>query len=164
MSNVPAAGRERAEALVAAYASKAGAPDRELSEDDEATFGTVSLNYLADSDDLSIRVYVNAALLEGAPPEELENYKRIVGLLNDPAVGGMYEKGGGYFVLDEELQAYVLVRDIPVSQLNPRSLFESVEELEEAAAHWTTGWLGEVAMMMHGHRDPPARRVTYPDE
>lgn len=164
MSNVPPEGRVRAEALVAAYSQKRGVPDRLLTDENYVTYGEVSLRYLPESDELAVRVYVNAALLENAPPEELENYHKIVTFLNDPEVGGMYERAGGYFVLDDELQAYLLVRDTPVAQLTPPILVEQIEGLEQAAASWTTGWLGEVAMVMHGHRSKPTERVTIPEQ
>lgn len=159
MTNVPAQGRARAEALVAAYANRVGSPERMLFPDNKASFGAVSFRYVAENDALSIRVYVNAALLEDAPPQEMENYRKIVTFLNDPEVGGMYERGGGHFVLDEDMQAYLLVKEIPVSQLNPSVLYSETENLEEVAAHWTTGWLGEVAMIMHEQRPKPTARV-----
>ena len=159
MTNVPAHGRERAEALVAAFASKVGSPERMLSSDNKASFGAVSFKYVAENDALLIRVYVNAALLDDAPPQEMENYRKIVTFLNDPEVGGMYERGGGYFVLDEGMKAYLLVKEIPVTKLNPTVLYSETENLEEVAAHWTTGWLGEVAMIMHEHRPKPTERV-----
>jgi len=163
MSKVPSDGRPRAEALVAAYSQKRGVPDRLLSEENKVTYGEVSLRYLPKSDALGIRVYVNAVLLEDAPPEELENYQRIVSFLNDPEVGGMYEKAGASFVLDEEIEAYLLVKEIAVAQLTPPILFAEIERLEEVAPYWTTGWLGEVAMVMHGQKTAPTARVTIPE-
>lgn len=157
---IPAQGRTRADALVAAYAAHARAPGRTLDAHGDVSFGDTGLAYVADEDALYGRVYINNALIDGAPPAELANYRRMVVALNDPRVGGMYDRAGGYFVLDEKRQAYFLVRRFAVPATDPRVLIGAMEAMQQVGARWTTSWLFEVAMVMHGRRPPPDRPVT----
>lgn len=153
-------GRARADALVAAYAAERGAGGRTLDDKGDVTFGSTGLFHAPAEDALYGRVYVNNALIEDAPPAELANYRRMVAALNDPKVGGMYPRGGGYFVLDEQRQAYFLVRRFPLALTDPGSLSEDMALLERVAARWTAEWLFQVAMVMHGRRPAPTRPVT----
>lgn len=158
----PVSGRSGADALVAAYARSVGAPGRRLGPDGSVSFGESGLAYDAAAAELSGRVFVNPVLIEGAPPQELANYRRMVTALNDPAIGGMYDRAGAEFVLDETRQAYFLVRRFPVATTRPAELKAAMERMKRVAATWTVRWLYEVAMIMHGHRAPPTSRVTPP--
>lgn len=153
-------GRARADALVAAYAAERGAPARTLDDKGDVTFGSTGLYHAPTEDALYGRVYINNALIEDAPPEELANYRRMVAALNDPRIGGMYERGGGYFVLDEQRQAYFLVRRFPLPLTDPQTLIADMAQMERVGARWTGEWLFQVAMIMHGRRPAPTRRVT----
>ena len=159
MSAAPPSGPARAAALVEAFSASMGVPDRRLDDRNDVSYGSVGLRYDPMTDSMAIRVYVNNVLIDDAPPEELGNYRRMVGFLNDPAVGGMYERAGGQFILDETAQAYFLVKTVPVSALTPALLEAEADRMQDVAAQWTTAWLGEVAMVMHGHQPPPTRRV-----
>ena len=84
----------------------------------------------------------------------------MVDALNDPAIGGMFDRGGGSFVLDEKRDAYFLVRDFPVATTDERSLIDGMERLQSVTATWVVRWFYRVAMIMHGHQLPPTHPVT----
>ncbi len=103
---------------------------------------------------------ITRAVLEGAPPEELKNLRRMVGLLNDPAIGGMFDRAGGYFVLDEQRDAYYLMRDFPLATTNKKQLKEGMDALYGVSGMWLKRWFFRVAMIMHGHEAAPTAPVT----
>ncbi len=152
--------RERADALVTAYARHVGAGRRTLDAGGDVSFGSSGLHYDAARAVLTGRVFVNGASLRTAKPEGQANYRRMVGALNDPAIGGMFERGGGVFVLDEAREAYSLVVDFPVATTDRATLIARMETLQDIAAAWTTRWFFRVAKIMHGHEPAPTVPVT----
>ena len=155
------AGPERAAALVAFYARQVGAADRRMGPDGDVSFGESGLYYDAAKDVLYGRVYVNMARIKDAPPARLDAYRRMAVALND--VGGMFDRGGGYFVLDENRQGYFLVRPFSVPHTTPESLDRDMARMRAVAARWNSEWFFTVAMIMHGNRKPPERPVPLPD-
>lgn len=153
-------GKGKADALVTRYARHLGASDRALDTSNDVSFGSRGLRFDPQTDALVGRVLVNGAMLEGAPLEELVNYKRMVTALNDPAIGGMFDRGGGSFILDEGKQGYYLIRTFPLASTTPDTLIFGMERMEDVAATWTVRWFYRVAMIMHGHQKPPTAPVT----
>ena len=47
--------------------------------------------------------------------------------LNDPKIGGMYDRGGGHFVVDHEKQMIFLVKEYPVSSTNAAEFIKDVD-------------------------------------
>jgi hypothetical protein len=158
MSNL--SGTEKANALVTRYSRHLGAGDRALDASNDVSFGSSGLFYDKQRDVLIGRVLVTSAMLEGAPPEELVNLRRMVSALNDPAIGGMFDRGGGSFILDEDKDAYYLIRTFPLGSTTPSALIDNMERMEDIAATWTVRWFSRVAMIMHGHQTPPTAPVT----
>ena len=159
---IPSVGKPRAEALVSAYSDYAGAPGRKLSEQGDVSYGETGLAYSASDDVITGRVYVTAARTQDAPRERMASYHRMIGVLNDPTIGGQYERAGGIFILDENIGAFYLIRRFPVPQTTPESLIRDMDRMRDVAARWTTTWFFEVAMIMHGNRPPPREFVAMP--
>ena len=153
------AGIERASALASAWSGHLGAADRSLGPDGDMSLGDTGISYQARDDALFGRVWVNMALIEDAPPEEIAILRRMVIALNDPHIGGMYDRANGYFVLDEQRQGFYLVRRFDVSQTTSQSLIRDMERLQLVAGQWTTKWFLDVAMIMHGKEKPPTKTV-----
>jgi hypothetical protein len=169
---IPPTGRPRAEALAAALADHLGAtpgrvpdrgPDRRLGDDDDVAFGDVGLHHDTRADTLYVRVFVAPADIEDAPPHELANMRRVAQALNDPTIGGMFDRADGYFVLDEAREAYFLVKPISVTGTDQRRLIGAVERMRTVAARWTTRWFYRVAMIVGGHQPRPTRPGTLAD-
>lgn len=154
------AGRPRAEALLAAWAHHLRAGARRFDAAGDAAFGTTGLHYDAGQDVLFGRVFVSPAYVKKAPANELNNYRRVAHALNDPAIGGMFDRAGGYFVLEESREAYFLVRPFPVARVDDRQLIAAMEQLQDVAAMWTGCWFRRVAMIVGGHEPPPTRPIT----
>jgi hypothetical protein len=157
---VTASGRAGAQYLVEQYARRIGAQHRMLDQAGEISFGSVGFQHNAAQDSLIGRAFVIPVLIDDAPPVELANYRMVAGALNDPRIGGMFDRGGGTFILDEKQQGFFLVRAFPVASTTPDALFDAMETLQEVAAVWTTKWMYRVAMIAHGNQPPPTHPVT----
>jgi hypothetical protein len=158
MSNL--SGKGRANALVVRYSRHLGAGDRVLDASNDVSFGASGLFYDAQRDVLVGRALVTGAMLEGAPLAEVVNLRRMVSALNDPAIGGMFDQGGGSFILDEGKDNYYLVRAFPLATTTPNTLIADMERMEDIAVTWTVRWFSRVAMIMHGHQKPPSAPVN----
>jgi hypothetical protein len=119
--------------------------------------GESGLAYDATKDSLIGRVYVNIALIKGMDPEAITTQRRMLNALNDPKIGGMYDRGGGVFVLDEGREAWYLVCAFPINKTTSASLRRDMTRLQVVAATWTVKWFFEVAMIMHGKEEPPTQ-------
>src|SRR4051812_42173171 len=115
-------GREKASYLVASFGKWLGVYDAELGRDDDRTFGEVGFHYDKKKDVLVGRVYIEEAYLPADPEPVKENFRKVAAALNDPAIGGMFERGGGRFYLDETKRKLFLMKDFPVAETTPRSL------------------------------------------
>jgi len=156
-------GPERAAQLAHVWASHVGAPERKLDASGDMPLGDSGLAYDAQSDTLYGRVWINMALIKNTPADQVEPQRRLVGALNDPKIGGMFDHAGGYFVLDENREGYFLVRAFPVARTTPEKLIDDMERMQTVAARWTTKWFFRVAMIMHGKEKPPEHPVTLQD-
>lgn len=155
-------GLERARELAQAWARHVSESGRGLDPSGDMALGETGLAYDRSRDVLVGRVYVNMALVKGVTPSELAILRRMVMALNDPAIGGMYDHGGGRFVLDEPREAYYLTRSFSVPATTARSLIRDMDRMREVAPTWTVKWLLDVAMIMHGKEKPPTLRQTIP--
>jgi len=153
-------GREKANALVASFGKRVGKYDAALGPDDDVSFGECGFHYDRDRDELVGRVYVNRAFSRGATDETKDKHRRVAAALDDPKIGGMFEHGGGSFLLDEEKSAYFLVKRFPLATTTPNGLVSEMEDLLNIAAAWTTRWLSRVAGIVHGWEPAPTVPVT----
>ena len=158
--SLAANGPARASGLAQAWSRHVGVPDRDLGPTGDLSLGDTGLVYDATRNVLLGRVYVTMALTKGAADSEIATLRRMTGALNDPAIGGMYDRGGGHFVLDEAREGYYLTRSFPVPATTPQSLIHDMDRMREVAPTWTTRWFLDVAMVMHGKEKPPIRRQT----
>jgi hypothetical protein len=154
------AGPARAAQLAQVWARHVGAPQSELDASGDMALGGSGIAYDPARDTLYGRVWINMALTKSASPEQLAVLRRMVVALNDPKIGGMYDRAGGYFVLDEQREGYFLVRAFPVAQTEPDKLVRDMERMQAVAARWTTKWLLDVAMIMHGKEPAPTHPIA----
>jgi len=117
MNDAPLRGREKADYLVRNYAKHAHVPVRGLDENNDVSFGEFGFHYSPEKEILVGRVYNGRARIK-AHPELRSKIRRSLQALNDPKIGGMYDRGGGYFVLDEEKEMFFWLR---TSQFGPRA-------------------------------------------
>lgn len=156
-----ASGQEKATAFVAAYAKHVGAHDtahQTLDANHDRSFGDFGFHYFAATDVLQGRVLIVRSHIKDWPEGAVSERQTIAGL-NNPAIGGMYDRGGGYFVLDEEKQMYFLVKDYSLSTVDTASFIKDFDNLNSLAGLWLTVWMPHVSDQSHGKEPPPAQRI-----
>jgi hypothetical protein len=154
-------GREKANHLVATFGKQLGVYDAELDMENDRSFGEVGFHYDADKDVLRGRVYIEQAYEPDAPEDVKDRYREVGKALNNPKIGGMFERAGGRFVLDEEKRMYFLVRDFPALETTPRALRIRMEKLMNVGATWSLHWFRRVARIVNGVEPPPEEPVQW---
>jgi hypothetical protein len=156
----PVPGPDGANQLVASYGRHLGVSDARLDEQLDRSFGECGFHYDPQRDVLLGRVYVNRARIKSASPKGQKNYRDFVHALNDPAIGGMFERGGATFVLDEEKEILFLVREFPVGSTSAGQLRSDMDEIRDVSATWTTRWIRRVARILDDEEPRPTAPVT----
>jgi hypothetical protein len=155
-------GRDRAQALVAAYAKHVGAHDavhQTLDENNDRSFGDFGFHYFPDKDVLQARVYIVRSHLKDWPDRAVYE-RRVDAGLNEAKFGGMYDRGGGYFYDDEDKQILFLMKDYKLSETSGSEFIKDVDNLIGLSGLWVTSWMHHAANQILGHEPPPTQRIT----
>lgn len=153
-------GFDRVNELVSSYSRRLGASGATLDRNNDCAFGSCGFRYDETHNVLIGRAFVAMAMIKTADEQGRVNYRRGEKALNDPRIGGMFERGGAVFVLDEEKEAYFLVKRFLVVATSETELCSEMDELQNLAATWTRRWFRRVALIMHGHEPSPSVLVT----
>lgn len=156
-------GREEAQKLMASYARKQSIYSAEFDPSGDVAFGGFGFRHDSEKNALVGRVFIAKAWMIGDPPEYQDAYRTVARALNDPAVGGLFDQGGGYFRLDEDKRIYFLEKDFPLGKTTPADLEKGMEQLRDLGATWTMRWFARVADVAHGRAFPPAKPVKQDD-
>jgi hypothetical protein len=157
-------GRDKANALVVSFGKYVGINDATLNNNNDRSFGEFGFHYESEKNVLIGRVYITKADLNEATSEETESIYRVMKVLNDPKVGGMFENGGGYFMLNTEKQILFLVKEFPLTTITPQELCKDMENLINLGATWSMRWFSRVAGIAHGWESAPTEPVTRESE
>jgi hypothetical protein len=155
------AGREKANHLVGTFGKWLGVYDAELDMQNDRSFGEAGFHYYPEKDVLRGRVYIEKAWMPSDPEEVKANFRKVAKALKDPKIGGMFERAGGKFVLDEEKSMFFLMKDFPVAETTPRALRVRMEKMMNVGATWSLHWLARVARIAHGWDPPPTEPVAW---
>ncbi len=156
-------GRDKAEALVAAYAKHVGAHDavhQTLDADNDRSFGDFGFHYFPEKDVLQARVFIAAARLKDSNSQEIAALRRCIAGYNDPKIGGMYDKGGGFFFIDEKKDAEFLAKDYPLQMVNVTAFTQDVDNLRSLAGIWLMSWGPHAADQVFGQEPLPTHFVS----
>jgi hypothetical protein len=148
-------GLAKANSLVASFGTNLGAIDVFLDSSNDRSFGECGFHFYPDKQLLVGRVYVGQAWSPSAPPEAIINVRKCHVALNDPKIGGMFEQGGGHFVVDEAKNIVFLVKDFPVDSTTSQQLGKEMEYLLSLGATWSVHWRHRVACITHGWEPAP---------
>lgn len=155
---------QQANALVKMIGRDFGIRDARLDATNDCSFGECGFHFDDTSATLTIRVFIRDAFLQDAPPEERENTKKCYAALDDPKIGGMFEQGGGRFVVDEAKNALFLTKSHALDTISADEFKTDVEYLLELGAKWSLDWLMRVASVVHGWEPAPLEPVTLASE
>jgi hypothetical protein len=143
--------------LVATYAKHAGAHDslhQTLDANNNRSFGDFGFHYYPEKDMLRVRVYMFKSHIKDRPDRAAYERKSNEAL-NDPKIGGVYDRGGGYFWLDTEQQIMFLAKDYPLQSINTEQFVKDVDNLRGLAGPWLMWWGPHVADQAFGREPPP---------
>ena len=156
-------GQEDAQKLMASYARKQGIYGAEFDSYGDVAFGEFGFRYDQEKDALVGRAFVAKAWLQSDPPRYHDAYRMVARALNDPAVGGLFDQGGGYFRLDEDKRIYFLEKEFPLGKTTAADLEKGMDQLRNLGTTWTMRWFARVADVAHGRAFPPAKPVKQDD-
>ncbi len=154
-------GAAKADSFVAAYAKHVGARDplhQTLDKDRDRSFGAFGFHYYSDRNILPGRVFHGNSHIRDWP-DRAHFERQVISGLNDPKIGGMYDRGGGYFVLDEEKQMYFLVKDYPLATTDVDQFLHDFDNLNQLSGIWLMSWGPHAARQSYGAEPPPTQRV-----
>ncbi|HEY0263282.1 MAG TPA: hypothetical protein VGC07_02045 [Granulicella sp.] len=155
------AGQAKANALVAAYAKHVGARDavhQSLDEHNDRSFGDFGFHYFPDRDVLQGRVFYGKSHIKEWP-DRAHFERQVIAGLNDPKIGGMYDRGGGYFVLDEDKQMYFLMKDYPMATTDVMAFIKDFDNLNDLMGIWVTSWGPHAARQSYGAEPLPTQHI-----
>jgi hypothetical protein len=84
----------------------------------------------------------------------------MVGFLNNPKIGGMFDHAGGTFVLDEDTEAYFLTKDFLIASTSQTALNAQMDSMYSLSGIWVTKWFKQVADIMNGFEPAPTSPIT----
>jgi hypothetical protein len=153
--------RERVEWLINRYCGWDRFPPKPLGSDDDVSFGLYGFHYDAARVVLIGRVFVEYAWPSDADAATIANGWRVFRALDDPAIGGKFDHGGGTFVLDESLRTICLARELPTGAAAEHALRVAMDHLRDVAAAWQLHWLFRVARIVHGWEPRPTAFTAW---
>ncbi len=154
--------RERADALVAVYGRWIGVRDAHLDEKGDRAFGGVGFHHALGDDVLQCRVLIEKGYALNDSENIREKFRAVARALADPTIGGMFERGGGRIVLDEEKRTFFLIYDFELGRVASLEFRAKVEDLIDIGAHWTLRWFSQVARVAHGVAPRPGQFTQRP--
>lgn len=160
-------GRAKAQALVAAYAKHMGVHDavhQTLDADNDRSFGDFGFHYFPEQDKLQARVYIVYADDSSVTPQERAISEKVDKALNDPAIGGMYDRGGGYFFTDKQKHIKFLAKDYSLQTITPDNFVKDVDNLSSLGGIWVMSWFGHAALQSYGAEPLPLKQITRQDD
>lgn len=161
------AGLEKANDLVGYFGRVMGVDGAHLDANADRSFGEAGFRYDASRQVLIGRVFIGRLRLDSGGAKRRAIIDRNVAAMNDPAIGGMFEKGGGRFVMDESADngrgMLFLVREFPIETTSRRDLHGAMEELMNIGATWTQYWGPRVARITRGEEPVPTGPVKRSD-
>jgi hypothetical protein len=154
-------GRDKAQALMVDYGKHSGKMDdahRTFDENNDRSFGDFGFRYFPETNILQARVYIVKTMDKEYPETAAAGHQTDLAL-NDPSIGGMYDRAGGYFLNDPQKGILFLVRDFNVSQTDQKTFIAGVDALNDIAPMWLIKWGGLVAAQGEGLLPRPTQHI-----
>jgi hypothetical protein len=152
--------QEKANTLVVEFGKRFGVANAKLDSNNDRSFGDFGFYYDSAKNLLIGRVLISKAFSSDDSPEIINNFRKVAVALNAAEIGGMFERGGGYFILDETKRMYFFVKEYDINVINHDILYQDMNNLIGLGATWTIRWFARVADITHGHELAPTKRVT----
>lgn len=136
-----------------------GAHTLQFNDDGWLGFGPVSFEFLPVDGSVEVCVWIADTQIDGRTPAETARIAAVARALNDPSIGGMYERAGASFRWDRSVEAILLCKRLNASA-QPSVFNAEVDELLDVALEWRLDWFFEVTTIVHDGQPRPATRKT----
>ena len=135
-----------------------------LGPDRQVAYGTLLFKYVPEPDRLICAILVTQNGLWESLGEKMANaFLRTIQALSEPAIGGMFDTGGGTWSFERETGKVYLYVAFPLTA-DPAEVNRGIESVARVVPAWATRWQLAVANIAHGREPPPKQRVTLQND
>lgn len=151
---------EQANATILAVEKLRGLPRSPLGPGNQIAFGTLMFRFDPNEKTLMVAILISQnQLWNQINPDFAQNTLKTMAAYADPAIGGMFDSGGGKWVFERKTGSLLLYRSYPPAA-PAAGINADLERMIRVAPEWGTSWGLAVAAIAHGREAPPATRVT----
>lgn len=135
-----------------------------LGPDHQVAYGTLLFKYLPESERLVCAVLVtHNGLWRSFGDKRAAAFMRTIQALSEPAIGGMFDTGGGSWTFDQETGKTYLYVSYPLNA-DPSEVNRGIDAIARVVPAWATRWQLAVANIAQGREPPPKQRVTLQND
>jgi len=152
-------GRERAEKLVRTYVSDHWHNTAPGLNDQGVWIGLYGIHIHYDSQRDMLVSFMD--LHTDVQPENFDVTARGI---NDPDIGGMYDRRNAVVEINEGERTIVMKRELPVVGTSAEEYSRIMDDLWQAAQFWRNGYLQRIPAIEGGKMPPPEKFLTIEEE
>lgn len=135
-----------------------------LGPDNQVAYGTLLFKYAREPDRLVCAILVtHNGLWQSFGETRANAFLRTVQALSDPAIGGMFDTGGGAWSFERETGKIYLYIAFPLNA-DPAGVNRGIDSMARVVPAWATRWQLAVANIAHGRAPPPKELVTLQND
>lgn len=133
-----------------------------LKPDTDNSFFNGSVLMYYDSTNKNIRVSIFN--LDGIKPNatdlEKNNFQKVFEAVNDPKIGGMFDKAGGIFTHSNDWKNLYLTNTYNIENMSVTEFISKVDNQQKLNDAWLKYWDKAVAQIVHSGQPAPTTPVT----
>lgn len=154
----------QADELAKSVVRQRGLQPASLSPKGVVSYGTLQFEYDAAGRQLVVSILTAEDQLWDQLGDEFKrNYLSSKRALSDPAIGGMFDSGGGSWRFEPDTGRTYLFRTYRLNT-PPSQISSDLDAMANVVPAWTTRWSGAVAEIAQGIAPPPRSRVTLAND
>lgn len=162
-SHMPMTEAEQADALIQKVAKEQGLKPEQLGDDNQVAYGTLQFRYVPENHMIETAILISQnGLWNKINDEATKKYLIAKQALMNPAIGGLFDSGGGSWRFEESTGSTYLYRDYALDT-SAKAISQGIDAMTAVAPEWVSTWSTVVANIAHGHEPAPANPVTLKD-
>lgn len=146
----------------AGWAISNHSPEPEIKPDTDLVFfnGGEILHYTSSNQVLTVKSFNIDGEKSNDTPESIANIHKVFDAFNDPKIGGMFDKGGGYFSHSDDWKNIYLSKDYSIEKLSINDFLSQIKHQDALNKAWFDHWGIAVAEIVHKGKPIPTTPVT----
>jgi hypothetical protein len=155
---------EQANVLLLDVERKRGLPPTKLGIEDQIAFGTLMFKFVPERNVLVVAILISHdALWNKIDDQASTAFLRAKAALSDPAIGGLFDSGGGSWMFERSTGKTFLFREFSLDT-SGSSISNAIDEMTAVVPAWQSRWRNAVARIAHGREPPPQQPVTLKND